>query len=49
MALISIPSIGVWLREKRMTSVVEPNSAPLVYVPMVDFQKLEEPSIIDGF
>ena len=29
--------------------VVERETEPLVYVPMVDVQKLEGPSIIDGF
>jgi hypothetical protein len=29
--------------------VVESEAEPLVYVPMLDVQKLEEPSIIDGF
>ena len=29
--------------------VVESGTEPLVYVPMVDVHKLEEPSIIDGF
>lgn len=29
--------------------VNERQAEPLVYVPMVDLQKLEEPSIIDGF
>lgn len=29
--------------------VVEPDADPLVFVPMVDFQTLEDPSIIDAF
>jgi hypothetical protein len=29
--------------------VLEGGPAPLVYVPMVDVHKLEEPSIIDSF
>ena len=29
--------------------VMEKGAEPLVYVPMVDLQKLEEPSIIDSF
>jgi hypothetical protein len=29
--------------------VVESETEPLVYVPMVDVHKLEAPSIIDGF
>jgi hypothetical protein len=30
-------------------SVVEEGAAPLVYAPMLDVNKLEDPSIIDGF
>ena len=30
-------------------SVSEPDSKPLVFVPMVDFSTLEDPSIIDAF
>ena len=30
-------------------TVMEREAEPLVYVPMMDVQKLEEPSIIDGF
>lgn len=30
-------------------SVQENGADPLVFVPMVDFQKLEDPSIIDAF
>jgi len=29
--------------------VQEPQAAPLVFVPMVNFQKLDDPSIIDAF
>jgi hypothetical protein len=29
--------------------VVEDDAEPLVFVPMVDFSKLEDPSIIDAF
>jgi hypothetical protein len=29
--------------------VQEPQAAPLVFVPMVNFQKLGDPSIIDAF
>ena len=29
--------------------VVEPATAPLIHVPLVDFERLEEPSIIDAF
>jgi hypothetical protein len=29
--------------------VVEKGAEPLVHVPLVDVQKLDEPSIIDGF
>jgi hypothetical protein len=29
--------------------VVEPGAAPLIFVPMVDFDRLEDPSIIDAF
>ena len=29
--------------------VVEDGAEPLVFVPMVDFDKLEDPSIIDAF
>jgi len=29
--------------------VAEAGAEPLVYAPMVDFQKLDEPSIIDSF
>jgi hypothetical protein len=30
-------------------SVSEPNAKPLIFVPMVDFGRLEDPSIIDAF
>ena len=30
-------------------SVTEPDARPLVFVPMVDFSTLEDPSIIDAF
>ncbi len=30
-------------------TVEEAGAAPLVFVPMVDFEKLEDPSIIDAF
>jgi hypothetical protein len=30
-------------------SVSEPEAKPLIFVPMVDFGKLEDPSIIDAF
>jgi uncharacterized metal-binding protein YceD (DUF177 family) len=29
--------------------VVEEDAAPLIHVPMVDFDKLDDPSIIDAF
>ncbi len=29
--------------------VAEPDAAPLVFTPMVDFRRLEDPSIIDAF
>ena len=29
--------------------VVEGGPEPIIYVPMVDFEKLDEPSIIDSF
>jgi hypothetical protein len=29
--------------------VVEPGADPLVFVPLVDFDKLDDPSIIDAF
>jgi hypothetical protein len=29
--------------------VCEPDARPLIFVPMVDFAKLEDPSIIDAF
>ncbi|MGD8474928.1 MAG: hypothetical protein PVH59_12470 [Anaerolineae bacterium] len=29
--------------------VVEDDAEPLVFVPMVDFEKLDDPSIIDAF
>ena len=29
--------------------VVEEGAEPLIHVPLVDLQKLDEPSIIDGF
>ena len=29
--------------------VVEGGAEPVIYVPMVDFDKLDEPSIIDSF
>jgi hypothetical protein len=29
--------------------VQEANAAPLLFVPMLDFKKLEDPSIIDAF
>jgi hypothetical protein len=30
-------------------SVADPEAKPLVFVPMVDFSTLEDPSIIDAF
>ena len=30
-------------------SVVSPGARPLIFVPMVDFGKLKDPSIIDAF
>ncbi len=30
-------------------SVLEQNADPLVFAPMVDFDKLQDPSIIDAF
>jgi len=30
-------------------SVADPDAAPLIFVPMVDFKKLKDPSIIDAF
>jgi hypothetical protein len=30
-------------------SVLEPDAEPLVFVPMVEFDRLEDPSIIDAF
>jgi len=30
-------------------SISDPEAKPLVFVPMVDFNTLEEPSIIDAF
>ena len=30
-------------------SVLQPDAKPLVFVPMVDFGALEDPSIIDAF
>jgi len=30
-------------------TVSEPDAKPLVFVPMVDFGKLKDPSIIDAF
>ena len=30
-------------------SVPDPDANPLVFVPLVDFAKLEDPSIIDAF
>jgi hypothetical protein len=30
-------------------SVQEQDAAPLVFAPMVDFDRLEDPSIIDAF
>jgi hypothetical protein len=29
--------------------VIETNAEPLVFIPLVDFDKLEDPSIIDAF
>jgi hypothetical protein len=29
--------------------VVEPGAVPIVHVPMVDFDELDDPSIIDAF
>lgn len=29
--------------------VVEKGAEPLIYMPLVDFEKLDEPSIIDSF
>jgi hypothetical protein len=30
-------------------SVREDGAAPIIFIPQVDFQKLEDPSIIDSF
>lgn len=30
-------------------TVIEQDAQPLIFVPMVDFNKLEDPSIIDAF
>ncbi len=30
-------------------SVLEPDAAPLVFAPLVDFGRLKDPSIIDAF
>jgi hypothetical protein len=30
-------------------SVAEPDANPLIFVPLVDFGRLEDPSIIDAF
>lgn len=30
-------------------TVSDPDARPLVFVPLVDFSKLEDPSIIDAF
>jgi hypothetical protein len=29
--------------------VLEAEASPMVYAPLIDFDKLEDPSIIDGF
>jgi hypothetical protein len=34
---------------KMQYRLAEPAKEPVVYVPMVDFREMEEPSIIDGF
>jgi hypothetical protein len=35
--------------DKLNYSVTEPDARPLIFVPMVDFSRLEDPSIIDAF
>jgi hypothetical protein len=41
--------ICIEIDSKLRFSVSEPGSNPLVFVPRVDFSKLEDPSIIDAF
>jgi hypothetical protein len=41
--------IRIEMDDKLNYSVSEPDARPLIFVPMVDFSKLEDPSIIDAF
>jgi hypothetical protein len=41
--------ISIEMDSKLQYRVVEKGAEPLVYAPLVDVQKLNEPSIIDGF
>lgn len=41
--------IRIEMDSKMQYRLAGPEKKPMVYVPMVDFQQLDEPSIIDGF
>jgi hypothetical protein len=41
--------IQITMDDKLNYSVTEPDARPLIFVPMVDFSRLEDPSIIDAF
>ena len=41
--------IRLEIDSKMNYQVASAGAQPVIYVPMVDFDKLEEPSIIDGF
>lgn len=41
--------IRIEMDSKMQYRLAGPAKEPMVYVPMVDFQQLDEPSIIDGF
>jgi hypothetical protein len=41
--------IRIEMDSKMNFSIADPDARPLVFVPMVDFGKLKDPSIIDAF
>jgi hypothetical protein len=41
--------IGIEMDRKLNYSVSNRDANPLIFVPMVDFERLEDPSIIDAF
>ena len=42
-------ALGIVIDSDLNYAVTQPGARPLVFVPMVDFSTLEDPSIIDAF